>query len=407
MTKTLAVLIVLAACDVPPMTLRYRLTEGPSQVCRSTTGVAATDCSQYTMLCSGVLSIRIVPPEMSAIPYASSCTRLASERPSDRLCSIASIDVPQPSVAVPEQTLEVQVAIFEEGTLEKDDNGNPICPQVRYGADNLALSSVEECIEGEPCPAQPAIAGRAFYYPGDEKTVVELGCVNDALLSACNPTEETEVKAAVFDFETVVSVSPATAPSLFVSASEPTLNNLLGAFWVSSEDTFPLQLTVQSPDPKWGATIVSKDRDVLRSNVCVKVLENIPQATSTLTCMTPVPPSPMDLLGYRLPRATLNQILLALSQPIFPDTGLVVGVVLNQFFSPVPGVVVSSDAGTIKYLSADRMSVSTTSTSTNGIFISEDAPFGTRFTWSGVEQIGGVVTNHVTIVVLQKPIEPF
>jgi hypothetical protein len=405
--KALAVLIVFAACDPPPMKLRYRLTEGPSQVCPSTTGGPATDCSQYTMLCRGVLSIRIVPPEKTDIPYASSCTRLTSDRPDDRLCSIASIDVPQASVAVPEQVLEVQVAIFEEGTLDRDVNGNPICPQVKYGADNLALSAVEACIDGEPCPAQPAIAGRAFYYPGDDKTIVELGCVNESLLSTCNPIEETEVQASVFDFETVVSVSPATAPNLFVSAAEPTLNNLLGAFWVDPADTYPLQLIVQTPDPKWATTIMTENPDVLRSSACVKVLENIPQATSTLTCTAPVPPSPMDLLGYRLPRATLNQILLALGRPVFPDTGLVVGVVLNQFFSPVPGVVVSSDAGTIKYLSADRASVNTTSTSSNGIFISEDAPYGTKFTWSGVEQIGGVVTNHVTIVVLQKPIEPF
>jgi len=64
-------------------------------------------------------------------------------------------------------------------------------------------------------------------------------------------------------------------------------------------------------------------------------------------------------------------------------------------------------SGTVKYLSANRLSVGGTVTSQGGIFLSQDAPFGTTFTTTQAgltaTAVGGLIDGKVTIVVLQLP----
>src|SRR6185369_11337413 len=111
----------------------------------------------------------------------------------------------------------------------------------------------------------------------------------------------------------------------------------------------------------------------------------------TITCrplMNP-PITRIDITGVRLAPATLSQILTALGLTTFPAEGLVVGVVLNEFNAPVAGATVQPATNSVpcplslcdvKYLSADRSTFTSGSTSTNGIWVSTQSPFLTTFT---------------------------
>jgi hypothetical protein len=68
-------------------------------------------------------------------------------------------------------------------------------------------------------------------------------------------------------------------------------------------------------------------------------------------------------------------------------------------------MVVTSAVGNVRYLTGQNM-LSATSTSSTGIFVAPDAPFGTMFSTSGpgrptVTGIGGNVAGKITVVVLQ------
>jgi hypothetical protein len=125
----------------------------------------------------------------------------------------------------------------------------------------------------------------------------------------------------------------------------------------------------------------------------------------------------ISLIGTRLsttaPNNTLSQILHALALPQFPDHGLVVGMVLDFLGNPVANLQVMPTAGSIQYLTADRASTTmgtTSSTSSNGIFISQDAPYGTTFRalspLASKAELGGLVDGKVTIVILQLDNQP-
>jgi hypothetical protein len=116
----------------------------------------------------------------------------------------------------------------------------------------------------------------------------------------------------------------------------------------------------------------------------------------------------VDLTGVRLAKASLDQVLKTLGLAgTFPEKGLVLGMVLDNNGNPLSGVVVTSTAGLVEYLSADRRNILTGATSSSGIFVSRDAPFGSTFSAHGsvVQMVpsgyGGLVDGKVTIVVLQ------
>jgi hypothetical protein len=111
---------------------------------------------------------------------------------------------------------------------------------------------------------------------------------------------------------------------------------------------------------------------------------------------------------------TLNKILAAIalpSFPAFPDEGLVVGMVIDEFFEPLPNVAVSCNGCSIRYLNEMRDGLVTGATSKSGIFVSTDAPFGTGFSIPSTALrpvLGGLVEGKVTVVVIQDklPIGP-
>ncbi|HEY5951311.1 MAG TPA: hypothetical protein VIV40_37720 [Kofleriaceae bacterium] len=400
-------LVVLGACQPPPMRLRFKLTDGDAYKCIGDTGTETTDCSDISLACKGVLSVRVVKPSDPEIPFAYVCKQLSGAQ--NKLCSIAGVDLPLPSKPIEEQVLEIQMAVFQKDELESDADGNPICPRVDFAADGFPKPNVT-CSETDPggCPARPAVAGRAFYYPGDEETVVELGCTDPSRLNApeCTGATSISVTTAINDFDTTVSVGPIVADRLTVSLGEPRLN---ASGFYDLTPTFTRPLARVGVGTTWSGEIVDLE---LQNTYCIEVFEDVAQATRSLTCRSlaplPKPITRLDGSGIRLDKNTLAGILTAIGTTSFPDQGLVVGVVLSPTTgAPVAGATVTPSCApgcTIKYLGTDRKSlvVGTQVTSSNGIFISTDAPYPATFGGpGGTMELGGLVEGKVTIVVLQ------
>lgn len=397
----LFVLTLLAACDIPPLTLKFTLTDGDAQQCISPdNGNQTTDCADITMLCKAVLSVRIVPPAHPEQAYISVCKPLVGAQ--NKLCSIAGIDLPTPTMPIPEQVLEVQMVVFQADQLARDADGNLECPRIDFSANNLPEPALCDGSEGV-CPPRPAVGGRAYYHPGDEETVVKLGCTELGLLTAptCKGTSSIDVTAVVDDFDTGALVSSSVADRLSVSIGEPKLNDMNA--W-SLSGALPLDPQTSAP-PVWYSNLTTFDPI---STYCLEVSEDVAQATRSLICrqVTNSPITRIDITGVRLAPSTLSQILTALGMTAFPAQGLVVGVVLNEFNQPVINAMVTPTCAgcTIKYLSEDRLSFTGTQTASNGIWVSTDAPYGTTFNLSTqlASGFGGLVEGKVTVVVLQK-----
>jgi hypothetical protein len=399
-------LLALAACgDPPPLTLKYTLTQQPDQLCFANiaTQTPARNCSDVAMLCPAVLSVRILSPSDPTEPYVSVCQPVVGPM---NLCSIAAIDLPAPAVKVPSQTLEVQVAVYADADLPRDPN-DPTLPScepatsLAFAPDNLPVSTAPS----------PVIGGRAFYHPGDTTTVVALGCTDEMAIQdpKCIGANTVAVTATVNDFDTEVTVPPSLTTSLTVLFGEPQPITI-GAntvYVLSSNEVKALSQTQTSPTPAWGGAVDLK----LMASACLEVLEDVPQETPSVVCKQVAAGQNMvDLTGVRLAKPTLDGLLSALQRTQFPPEGLVVGIVLDYLDNPVQGATVSASAGTVRYLSDNRLQfVLGGTTNTNGIFVSTDAKFGSQFTALGPaptnfgDGYGGLIQGKVTIVVLQYP----
>ncbi|HEX4449341.1 MAG TPA: hypothetical protein VH143_00670 [Kofleriaceae bacterium] len=405
--KPVIALAVLAACGQPPLTLTFDVTSGAEDACFITGNQRASACSDVTLPCRAVVSIRVYSPDDETSPYISVCQELTGQ---PDLCAIAGVDLPDPPQAIPDQTLEVDIVVFPYSAATIDPaTGDLECPVgVQFDANGFPIGADQPCIDAPAmqCPPDPAIGGRAFYHPGDSVTNVALGCVDIAQVDSptCSGSSSVDVMAAVDDFDTDESVQPTLADELTVSVGEPeaTPTGSGTQYTLDPADAFPLELTTMAPVPGWSAEIGASF-----TSPCVEVLEDGAEMTATLACKSHIDPaaSSLQFEGWRLSKSTLDQILGALGMTEFPDAGLVVGVVLDPLGNPLANQTVTSGMGTIEYVSADRTTIVAGETSSSGIFVSTDAGFGTSFSVaSGVQAAsgyGGLVEGKVTIVVLQ------
>jgi hypothetical protein len=406
-------LVLLAACSQPPLTLTFDVSQGPEDACFATPTMRAISCSDVALPCRSVVSIRIYSPSDETSPYVSVCKELMGQ---PNLCSIAGVDLPDPVQDIPDQTLEVDIVVFPFSAVTVDPmTGNLRCPTgVQFDAEGFPIGADEPCTESQTteCPPDPAIGGRAFYHPGDGSTRVSLGCVDISQVdnASCAGGPIIDVSATVDDFDTDVTVTPTLADDLSLAVGQPkaTTVGTQTEYVLDSAEAFPLARTVGGPVPGWTTQVSASF-----TTPCLEVLEDGAQTTATIACKAPATPTPtsFDLEGWRLAKTTLDQILTALGDAVFPDAGLVVGVVLDPLGNPLANQTVGSTSGTIRYLSADRMSFGSGSTSASGVFVSTDAQFGTAFSVAtGVQQAagyGGLVEGKVTVVVLQyqQPIQ--
>lgn len=367
----------VAACGTPAPQLRIRFAGSSSQACPS------ADCDRVPLPCDAVMSIRIIDPDDPTHAYLDQCTSVPPNL-GYNACSLRGVDLePMP---IPVRDAEVQIAVFPRSALPAGENGDPVCPKdTQYSAaDGYPV---------EQSPA-PALGGSAFYHPGDEIVSVTLGCTNLSPAqagAACTSTGTGSITATVDDFDTrlpVTSGPQGVARALYVWVGEP--RSLDGQVVLGPLDTVPLHLDGGAP-PTWSA---AGSRE-FNQHACVEVLEDVAQATATLRC-TPVPVA--ELKGTRLAKKTLDSVLGSLSLSEVPDEGLTIGIVVDTLLRPAPGYVVTPP---VTYLSPGGVAGGTT-TSTTGIFVSRDAPFGTTFSAAGanatVPAIGGLVAGKVTIV---------
>jgi hypothetical protein len=405
MRHGLALLVVIAACgDPPPLSLKFDVTGGDVQACTTATGTRAERCSDVTMLCDAYASIRIFAPSDPTAPFVSACQPLLTKN----LCAIGGVDLPAPAMPVKEQTLEVDIAVYPKAAITGSD-GSIDCPHdVTFGADGFPAP----CADPEdPTCILPAVGGRAFYHPGDAETVISLGCTDLAPLRdpTCVGQTTLAVTSSVNDFDTGVSVSPATADSLLVSIGEPTFDSGSMEYALKSADTRALGRTMVTPVPEWGGPVDLQ----LASSACIEVFEDGAQTTAALTCTNAIGATPLDLPGVRLAKPTLDRILGALRLTQFPLDGMVVGLTLDYLGNPLPNVTIvpiapNNTPAHIQYLSADVSTVGGTSTTSSGIWVSTDAPYGTSFQPFGMtmanDGFGGLVAGKVNIVIIQfKP----
>lgn len=399
----LAAVVALGACDTPPLRIVYRMASGPTQSC-APLGFdegASLQCDDVPMPCEAVMNIRILDPADPSAPFVSICELVPRNADKD-VCPLVQIDLPDRRL--PKQLLEVQVLVWPRTAIEDPVTGALDCRKYDVAFDATLGFPLDHT------PA-PALGGRGYYHPGDEEVVVTLGCtdllaVNDPV---CTGASTLAATATIDDFETGVSVSRTLGERLSVAVGEPELNAGAMVFELNPNDTRRLDLVGSGPTPAWAADI---DLD-LASAACVEVREDEPQATATLACSRLSEPGvlvddKLTMRGVRLSKASLEQILAALMLADVPASGITIGIVLDEAENPLAGYTVTTDPGTVKYLSANRTGLVSGATSTSGIFVSEDAPYGSVFSTTrttppvqNVSRIGGLVKGKVTIVVLQ------
>jgi len=387
-------LLGLLACNTPPPSLRIRLNDGVTQACPS------LSCADVPLACKTWISIRIIDPADPSAPFLSQCQEIPRNRNRD-LCSVASVDL-EP-IALPVKDLEVQVALYPESMITTDPlTGDDVCPSdTQYDA-----------VDGFPVEnaVTPALGGRTYYRPGDEVVTVTLGCTNLEVVNdvSCVGLATVRVSATVEDFDRAASVTEFEANRLSVGVGEPRSENT--TYVLNPGDVTALGRTVSAP-PAWAIDV----EQLFTSTACLSVLDDTPQSTTAVTCKTVNVVDDMieftgDPPGVRLTKASLDQILRALSLTQFPAQGLTIGIVLDRNGVPLATQVVAAPGATVLYLSSDRNSVVGSSTSggpLGGVFVSLDAPFGTVFSTSGgtpiqtPDALGGRIENKVTIVVLK------
>jgi hypothetical protein len=377
-------LLALAACTDPPLRIVYRVADGPEgQSC----GIGAT-CSTVGMACPAVLYLRIQSPSDPLVPHVVVCTDVPLRADRD-LCGIAGVDLP--AVELPREPLEVQVTVWpREAVLDSQGKLDCARTQVQFDA-----------VHGFPILPGPAFGGRAFYQPGASEVVVTLGCTNPDLVNRpeCTGEARLDVAATVLDFENLpFSVSSSVGDRLTLVVGEP--EEAGGSHVLSPANARQLARTAIEPIPAWGGAV---DLELQRT-ACIQVLEDVAQATAALRCEQVRPGDrTLSIAGVRVPKATLDEVLAALGLATFPEDGMTLGIVVDPNGNPIPNVTVMTTEGTVEYLNSNRTGLSPTGrTTTSGVFVSRDAPYGTVFsvtTTPSLEmEIGGRVRGKLTVV---------
>lgn len=389
------VLIVLVACELPDPKLVYLYSNDPAQSCGS------SNCADIQIPCPAVVSIRVLKPNDPTTPIVTICEPLPINRNKD-LCAIASIDLSDKPIPLPRETLEVQLVIWPRSAVLVEETGELDCARHEVQFDAVYGFPISQ----DPAPA---IGGHTYYHPGDDEIRLTLGCTHLDSLSSCELSPDLDVSGSVDTFENVgVLVSAFEGSSLDVSVGEPKLEGVETVYEMRNQDTSSLVMSVMGFVPIWQGRVPITFNDT----ACLQVEEDSAQATASVRCTDDNVPPPigdrLSLQGTYLKKQTLDQILAALALMQFPPNGMTVGVVVDAQFNTLAGQVVTArnatgSPGTVRYLSADRTTVTGGPTSSNGIFISLDAQFGTQFSVPGsAEHIGGQIQDKVTVVVIQK-----
>jgi len=392
-------LLAVAACETPVPTLQVTFAGPPSQECPS------TECSDIQMLCPTAMSIRIVDPDDASREYHWQCSELSSNPKAD-ICPLFSVNL-KPSL-LPVKRLEAQVALYpmaslprdsETGAVLVDEAGELACPR------NVSFSAIGFPVEQAPTPA---LGGRGYYHPGDSAVTVTLGCTDlSSINESCVLENPVSVSATVEDFNTGIPVGSTSslASQLRVAVGEPRAQG--ASYVLNAVDVHDLNVVVEGQIARWSRAV-----DIaLSKHVCIEVIDENAQTPTTVRCSQVVAGKALDdLHGVWISRDNVRRLLDAVTDqasgfPDLPAQGLTIGVVVDELFNPLPEFTVMSSTGQVRYLNLDGKFVGS-ATSDSGLFVSDDAVFGTTFVAHGNKLvqtnvgIGGLIDGKLTVVIL-------
>jgi hypothetical protein len=387
----------VCACSTPTPQIVLGLAGPPTQACPSAVLGGPPTCEMIPLPCDAVMSIRIVDPGADPADvksrYVDQCVPVLPG-PGVTICSLNSVSL-DPKL-IPVRDLAVQIAVFPGSAVRVNPaNGKLVCPDVAYSA-----------ASGFPIEQEfaPALGRQVYYHPGDTTVEVKLGCTDLSSAHAgesCHNPGAGAATATILDFDSQVPVPVGQgeiADDLFVWAGEPRI--FQGSYVLRPADLSPMKLDGNGT-AHWAAEVAQ----TFDHYACVEVLENSAQSAALLHC-TAAAEASGELTGYWINRRTLDPILkeaaLVLGGTGLPDGGLTIGLVVDATSgSGVENVAVrTSGPGHITYLSPVG-AVGRDATFKNGVFVSDDTPFGTSF-FAAVARaaIGGLVVGKATVVVL-------
>jgi hypothetical protein len=392
------VLVLSAGCDSDTLKIAFQISGGPVQACPSAAVPAAPTCADVSLGCDAVINIRIVRPASPEETYLPLCEVIPRDRRD--LCSLELIHLP--ARQLPKETLEVQVMIWPRYAVKEDPvTGELDCREI-YGRP-VSIGFGVHGFPEEMAPA-PALGGRAYYHPGDEQTVVTLGCSDLPAVNRPVCTGQVELRAGVNELGSWLAPLSPQAP-VAVRVGEPR--------YAANRDEHEwspiVTLEPQPAEQRWGKTIEWLD---VEESLCVEVIGTNGANVPTVRCARVDARARMfELAGTWLPASRLQRILAGLMFNDIPPQGLTLGVVLDAAGLPAAGYrVESSPQHAVKYLGMDDQVVTGGVTTPSGLFVSEDAPYGADFrAYQGqgttertrAPAVGGKVNGKVTIAVLQ------
>lgn len=348
-------------------------------------GCLEDDCSKYGLACGAILGFRIVDAEFvqnesgnlePANVYVDKCVRVST---AENVCALGGLDIGQLPM-VPAKMLQLQMALWSPDELG-------IAPGEFVTAEHCPKNVFD--LQGIPRMdgPQPAFGGAVYFRAGENAFVdIPLACPNPGAVHTveCQPST-TVVTVKVDDLETTTFVPPSQALTMTVSIAKPTERaGGGGPEWIiENANSHDLTLDTEALIPEWMDAVMED----FGNTACVLALdgaETNPTTSAHCTEVNPFAAALPDMRGFLVSETDRTRFLAALGLPGLPAQGLVVGRVVDQFGTPQAGakVVPLAITSTVRYLSSDGLTTTTTTTGPSGYFFVEDAPFGTEWTAS-------------------------
>ena len=405
----LAALSAALACDgdLPreaQLSIRIAADSPEDEVLR---GCQSSLCQDYAMDCGATLMLRVSDPDTGEVLQNSGepllrCIAVAPAN--DGLCSLRNLGT-ELELAVPALDMRVEVALWNPNQLGVGD-----CRQLLSELSPYELFDAhgrpQRSFLGDP-DMVPALGGAEYFRAGqNEDLQIRLDCHNQARLRECSLVPTTLIRATARDITTLLPLRPEQARLVTVRVGEvrnDSANPEMPRYLLDQLEPIPLVSDVAPP--LYETTLERRFGD----EVCTASLEDTPQATSSAHCeAVQTNADTIELAPLHLPKSTLSAILNALNLDSFPPAGLVVGRVVDESFSPAPGVVVTPSEGSLVYLSDDLSTADALFTSDSAYFVSTDVPYGTNFTaahFDGRRHTGspnaGLIEGKVTTLLIQ------
>lgn len=401
----MALLGALGCSSAPPADVPIHLILDTESV---GSGCTSASCSDYLMSCGATVSIRLTDPDSGEQLYRESGQALmvCQDAPvSDTICSLKDLKQDLQLFDMPARTVRVEVAVWNREDLDADDCEKTI---------NFDLFDALGRPKTNFRP-QPAFAGAAYFRAGEETEItVPLACSNPMALNKndCAANLPTDVEAFVTDMGTMQLIREEQALDIPVTVGETEVvsDNLGVPFSVLvTADAHTLVHVPDSVPPVYRASIPQRfgDRGKL---ACSTTREDSAQVTTTVLC---------EVVGDKTEELTLSPVLIrkptvdailtaALGTSAFPANGLVIGRVVDEGFSPTPGVAVTPSEGTVLYLNDDLSDVTPTLSSASAYFVATDVPAGASWTASHFDgrrhagaPRGGLIQGKLSAVIIR------